>query len=99
MRRSRRTFVQPEALERATSVGLALPPFNFVEATASPKAPPRRALSNQNAGGLPQLRSSSAQHTSASVRDVPSSSSGIDCDEILYHTIGQWAAQMNEPSL
>lgn len=103
MRRTRRRVFlkQPEPLERAESVGVSLPAFNFVEAR-TPKTP-RRSGSSQQSPGLPRLGPAplAAQHHGATLASVAGvgAKTQIDCEEILYHTIATWAAQMDEPTL
>lgn len=96
MRRSHRVVVlKPEPLERAESVGPALPAFNFVERRA-PKAP--RQAHAQSSPGLPQLRST-AGHGAALASNETGTRDPVDCEEILFHVIAKWAAQTDEPTL
>ncbi|TYZ59755.1 hypothetical protein PybrP1_009830 [[Pythium] brassicae (nom. inval.)] len=85
----------PEPLEHAESVGPALPAFNFVERRA-PKA--LRRAEAQQSPGLPRLRAATG-HGAAVASAETGARDPTDCEEILFHVIAKWAAQVDEPTL
>ncbi|RLN06619.1 hypothetical protein BBJ28_00022778, partial [Nothophytophthora sp. Chile5] len=89
---ARRMFTRksPAPLAGASSVGLDLPSFNFVEKPPPRRRPERSRGSSSSVEGFPALAGASVRASESAVRDL---------DDVLYATVSARAQKLEDPTM